>query len=114
LVKLGVVVGNPKPRSRTLEAAVLVAKRLTGFQPGPVIDIVELGAGLLEFGHERVVESISAIQQVDVLLVASPTYKATYTGVLKLYLDQIPANGLSEIVALPMMLGAGPSHAMAP
>jgi hypothetical protein len=114
LVKLGVLVGNPKPRSRTLEAGVLVAKRLTGFEPSLVIDVVDLGSALLEFGNKRVVESIKVIQQVDVLIVASPTYKATYTGILKLYLDQIPPNGLSETAALPLMLGAGPSHAMAP
>jgi FMN reductase len=47
-------------------------------------------------------------------VVASPTFKATYTGLLKLFLDQIPTNGLSGVVAIPLMLGAGPGHALAP
>jgi FMN reductase len=114
MVKLGILVGNPKPQSRTLQAAVLVAKRLTDSEPQLITDAVDLGSGLLEFGNARVVESIGAIQQLDVLIVASPTYKASYTGVLKLYLDQIPPNGLSDIVGLPLMLGAGPSHGLAP
>jgi FMN reductase len=113
-MKVGVLVGNPKRRSRTLEAGVLVAKRLTGFEPTSVIDLVDFGSALLEFGNTRVVESVQVLQGLDVLIVASPTYKATYTGLLKLYLDQIPSDGLAGIVALPLMLGAGPSHALAP
>jgi len=45
--------------------------------------------------------------------VASPTYKATYTGLLKLFLDRFATDGLSG-VAVPLMLGAGPAHALAP
>jgi FMN reductase len=113
-MKVGVLIGNPKRRSRTLEAGVLVAKRLTGSEPTSVIDLVDFGSALLEFGNTRVVESVQVLQGLDVLIVASPTYKATYTGLLKLYLDQIPSDGLAGIVALPLMLGAGPSHALAP
>jgi FMN reductase len=47
-------------------------------------------------------------------VVASPTYKATYTGLLKLFLDRFPGNGLDGVVAVPLMLGAGPAHALAP
>jgi hypothetical protein len=42
-----VVVGNPKPASRTLAADVLVAEQLGGAPPETVVDVVELGAGLL-------------------------------------------------------------------
>jgi FMN reductase len=105
---------NPKPRSKTLEAAVLLATGLTESDPTLVVDIVDFGYALLEPGNTRVIESIQALQTLNVLIVASPTYKATYTGILKLYLDQIPSNGLAGIVALPLMLGAGASHAMAP
>lgn len=49
-----------------------------------------------------------------VAIFASPTYKATYTGVLKLFLDQFPSGGLSGITAVPLRLGDGPHHAMAP
>jgi FMN reductase len=46
--------------------------------------------------------------------VASPTYKATYTGLLKLFLDQIGTGDLAGVVAVPLMLGGGPAHALAP
>jgi len=48
-----------------------------------------------------------------VLVVASPTYHGTYTGLLKLFLDQIPYKGLAGRVGVPLMVGAGPGHALA-
>jgi len=48
------------------------------------------------------------------VVVASPTYKATYTGLLKIFLDRFAGGtGLSGL-AVPLMLGAGPAHALAP
>ncbi len=113
-MKTAVVVGNPKPKSRTLDAGVLVARKLTGGAPDLVFDIVDLGAGLLEFGNAPVNEAIAAVRGCDVLIAASPTFKATYTGLLKLFLDQFPSDGLAGITAFPVMLGAGPAHALAP
>ena len=47
-------------------------------------------------------------------MVASPTYKATYTGLLKLFLDRFAGGTGLRGVAVPLMLGAGPDHALAP
>jgi FMN reductase len=113
-VSTTVLVGNPKSQSRTLDAALLVAERLTGNAPDVVVDVVELGTGLLGWGDERVAEAVAAVTGASLLVVASPTFKATYTGILKLFLDQIPADGLAGVVGIPVMLGAGPGHAMAP
>jgi FMN reductase len=108
------VTGNPKPGSRTLAAATLVAEKLGGGPPDVVIDVVELGPGLLGWGDPAVGAAVESVQKSDVVVVASPTFKATYTGLLKLFLDQIPSDGLAGVVAVPMMLGAGPGHALAP
>lgn len=48
-----VVVGNPKPMSRTRAAAELVAEMLTGTGPEQVIDVVDLGAGLLSWEIQK-------------------------------------------------------------
>ena len=45
---------------------------------------------------------------------ASPTYKATYTGLLKLFLDRFAGDALRGVVAVPFMVGGGPGHALAP
>jgi FMN reductase len=111
---IAVVTGNPKQRSRTLDAAVLVAELIAGVTPKVVVDVVDLGAGLLGWGDPIVAEAVDSVRGADVAVFASPTYKATYTGLLKLFLDQFPPNGLAGVVAVPLMLGAGPGHALAP
>jgi FMN reductase len=76
--------------------------------------VVTLGPGLLGWGDPTVGAVMSAVQEADVVVVASPTFKATYTGLVKLFLDLVPADGLRGIVGIPLMLGAGPGHALAP
>lgn len=113
-MKTAVVVGNPKPKSRTLEAGALVARKLTDAEPDLVLDLVDLGPALLEFGNAKVAEQIQAVQGSNVVVFASPTFKATYTGLMKLFLDQFPQDGLAGVTAFPVMMGAGPAHLLAP
>jgi FMN reductase len=113
-VKVGIVVGNPKPKSRTYEAARHVLKELTGGDPDVVVDVVDLGPGLLGWGDPAVAAAVESVKSLDLMVVASPTYKATYTGLLKLFLDQFGAGSLGGAVAIPLMLGGGPAHALAP
>lgn len=47
-------------------------------------------------------------------MVASPTYKATYTGLLKLFLDRFGAGSLASVTAVPLMLGGDMRHSLAP
>ena len=108
------VVGNPKPRSRTRAAAELVVERLTGAPPDVVVDVIDLGAGLLGWGDPAVGAAVEALKAADVAVVASPTYKATYTGLLKLFLDQVGTGDLAGVVAVPLMLGGGLTHHLAP
>jgi len=108
-----VLVGNPKPRSRTYEAAHIVAERLAGRKADLTIDLTDLGAALLDWSDGAVAELVSAVQQTDLLVVASPTYKATYTGLLKLFLDRISGGALAGVTAVPVMLGGHWKHALA-
>lgn len=109
-----VVVGNPKPRSSTRAAAELLAQKLTGAPPEVVIDVIDLGAGLLGWGDPAVAQAKQTVLESDLLVVASPTYKATYTGLLKLFLDQFGQGELAGTTTFALMLGAGPTHALAP
>lgn len=109
-----VVVGNPKPASRTLAAAELTAERLTGSAPSAVIDVVDLGAGLLGWGDPAVAEAKKTVLGAELLIVASPTFKATYTGLLKLFLDQFGQGELGGTTTFAVMLGGSPAHALAP
>lgn len=113
-LRSAVVVGNPKAGSRTHQAAVRLAAELTGTPPDLTVDLAVFGPRLLDWADAEIAETVEQIRGVDLLVVASPTYKATYTGLLKVFLDRFPNNGLDGVVAVPLMLGAGPGHALAP
>ena len=109
--RTAVIVGNPKPASRTLAAALHLARGL----PAPS----RTSSSTLppwdppcSTGPTRVAALVDDVATADLLVVASPTYKGTYTGLLKLFLDRFDARQL-QVVAVPLMLGAGPTHALA-
>ena len=109
-----VVVGNPKARSRTLDAAIAVAEQVTGRAPDVVVDLADLGAGLLDWSDPAVAAAVDQVRGARFVVVASPTYKASYTGLLKLFLDRFPAGALAGVTVVPLMLGGGLQHALAP
>jgi FMN reductase len=109
-----IVVGNPKPRSRTLAASRLVVEKLTGAGPDLVLDLADFGAALLDWNDPTVAGAVADVQKADLLIVASPTYKATYTGLLKLFLDRFGAGSLGGVTAVPLMLGGDFRHSLAP
>ena len=69
----------------------MVAERLTGAAPATVVELAELGPALLGWGDPAVEAAKRAVAGADLVVFASPTYKATYTGLLKLFLDQFAA-----------------------
>jgi FMN reductase len=113
VTRVAVVVGNPKPQSRTLAAATYVARELVGRDPDLVVDLADLGAALLDWQDGEVARLVDEVGAADLIVFASPTYKGACTGLLKLFLDRFATDGLRG-VAVPLMLGAGPGHAMAP
>jgi FMN reductase len=112
-VSTAVLVGNPKPRSRTYQAARLVAGRLTGGPPELSVDLADLGGALLDWSDSTVAGLVTAVRASSLVIVASPTYKATYTGLLKCFLDRIPGGALAGVTAISLMLGGHWKHALA-
>jgi len=113
-MRVAVVCGNPRPKSRTLEAGIFVATRLTGTPPDLILDLIDLGPHLLGWGDDVSAKVVAEVQGCGVAVFASPTYKGAYTGLLKLFLDLVPTDGLNGQLAFPVMLGAAMGHAMAP
>ena len=108
-----VVVGNPQPGSRTRRAAEMVARRLTGAGPVATVELAELGPALLEPDSAAVRAAKDVVRRADLIVFATPTYKATYTGLLKLFLDHFRSGELAQTPAVALMLGASPRHALA-
>lgn len=109
-----VVVGNPRTKSRTRDAGVRLAGLLGAPDP-EVLEVIDLGPALLGWGDPSVKAAVQRVAGADLAVFASPTFKATYTGLLKLFLDQFSTgDGLGGVTAVPLMLGAGRAHALAP
>ena len=126
-----VVVGNPKPGSRTLDAATALADALidtalvdpvTPGQAGTngsavprraeTIDLANIADGLLAPWRLSPAASAAAdgAQSSALLILATPTYKASYTGLLKLFLDVFPAGSLAGTVVVPLVTSGGEAH----
>jgi FMN reductase len=115
---VAVVVGNPKSRSRTLDVAATVADAAAGAAgladaTRVTVDLADLGPSLFDWSSARVREAVDAVRACSLAVVASPTYKASYTGLLKSFLDWFSTTDLQGVVAVPLMVGAGLQHALA-
>ena len=115
-MELSVVVGNPKPQSRTLQVAETVAQRVaraTGASIAKTIDLCDYADDLFKWPHDALAALNTAVSESDIVVIASPTYKASYTGLLKAFLDRYPSNGLAGVTAIPVMTAGTDRHAMA-
>jgi FMN reductase len=113
-----IIVGNPKGRSRTLSVAESVMRSVIdclGRDVMPnIIDLCDYAGEIFDWESNRLGALTAYIAQCDLVVAASPTYKATYTGLLKAFLDRYETNGLAGVVVVPVMVGASPIHALAP
>ena len=101
-----VLSGNPRPHSRTLRLAEQVAAVLAGRSGWPdpqTVDVAALGHRLLQPGAADVAAALARLRTATLLVVATPTYKGSYTGVLKVLLDALPADGLCGVAAVPVV-----------
>lgn len=113
---ISVIVGNPKPQSRTREIAEELAVRVaarTNASVLPTIDLIDHAEQLFAWPSERVDALIAELANSDYAIIASPTYKASYTGLLKAFLDRYPANGLAGVTTIPVFTIGSDEHALA-
>jgi FMN reductase len=110
------VVGNPRPASRTHALARTLARelaRVLGTEPPVDVDLAELGPAALDPDDDRARAAVAAVLGAELLVVASPTYKATYSGLLKAFLDRFGTGALAGSAAVPILLGGAPNHQLA-
>jgi FMN reductase len=112
------LVGNPRSGSRTREAAVraagALAARIGHDGPREVVDLSALGPLLLAPGASSGVEvALEQVAEAQVLVVASPVYKGSYTGLLKAFLDRLPGGALAGTVAVPLLVLGDARHSLA-
>lgn len=113
---LVVVVGNPAPGSRTLSVATGLARRLTdrlGVEHASTIDLALHADRMFMAADDEVDELNAAVAASELLVVASPTFKAAYTGLLKAFFDRYGTAPLVGVTAIPVMTANAPTHALA-
>ena len=115
-MRIVTVVGNPRPASRTHGLARTLAAELAHVLPGATVDDVDLaalGPRVLDQADAEASAATGRVLAADVLVVASPTYKATYSGLLKAFLDRLATGSLAGKTAVPLLLGGAPNHQLA-
>jgi len=125
-MRIAVVTGNPKPASRTHGAALAVAGALSAALAGPVtrvtpaapgahlvVDLSEHAPSLFDSSAAELSRLTAEVAAADIAIFASPTYKASHTGMLKAFLDRYGSNGLAGTIAVPVMTGGWAGHSLA-
>lgn len=110
------MIGNPNPGGRTTVTAMAVAERITGAVGGAEVTLIELAEytdGIFSWEAPAIQAVNERVAASDVAVFACPTYKASFTGLLKAFLDRYGTTGLAGVVAVPVMLGGSPVHALA-
>jgi FMN reductase len=81
-----------------------------------LIEVRELPAEALLLAQvdNPVIQSrLRLVAQASAVIVATPVYKAAYSGILKAFLDLLPQNALAHKIVLPLATGGSAAHTLA-
>src|SRR5690606_7067553 len=109
--------GSPSARSRTELLLEYVGQHL--LERGLEISLLRVrdfpAEDLLhaDFSSPAVQQLQQLVASADGLVVATPVYKASFTGALKVLLDLLPERALAHKAVLPIASGGRPAHLLA-
>jgi FMN reductase len=111
------IAGSPSERSRSAALLDAVAQRLAlrGVQVERlhIRDLSAQALILADFGHPTISHALGRVARAAVVVIATPIFKAAYSGVLKVFLDLLPQTGMEGKTVLPLATGGSPSHMLA-
>jgi len=109
--------GSPSLRSRSGWLLQLAQTRLESWAThSTTVAIRELGGDALVACDTQAAPIRAAVEQVvqsDLVIVSTPIYKASYSGLLKLFLDLLPQEALRGKTVLPLATGGSLAHLLA-
>jgi FMN reductase len=115
--RIVIINGSPSKPSRTAALTQHIERRLSrGAYRLRNIAIRDLPAEALLHARaddRAVAEALQLVADADGVIVASPVYKAAYTGALKTFLDLLPQFGLRGKAVLPLLTGGSLAHVLA-
>jgi FMN reductase len=100
------IAGSPSHPSRT--SAVLEYAQSILTSEGLISDLIVVrdfppeDLVFAQYKSPAIAEAKTAIEQASGIIIATPVYKASYTGVLKAFLDLLPPGAFSGKVILPI------------
>ena len=65
------------------------------------------------FDSPKVIDLLQQVANADGLVIATPVYKASFTGALKVLLDLLPERALEGKIVLPLATGGTIAHMLA-
>lgn len=80
------------------------------------VSVNEFDANVLlkaEFQHFQVQDFIDKVNKADGIVIASPVYQSSYSGVLKSVIDLLPQGAFANKTVLPIMSGGSECHQLA-
>ncbi|WP_018686307.1 NADPH-dependent FMN reductase [Actinokineospora enzanensis] len=112
-----IISGSPAPSARAgvLVAHVAAELRRLGEQVA-VLSVRDLPTVALlaeDTGDPAISAAIEAVAGADGIVVASPVYRAAYSGLVKSLLDLLPAGALAGKAVLPLATGGTQGHLVA-
>ncbi len=112
-----IISGSPSSTSRTERLARSIADRIrTRDVSAELLDVRNLPAEALlhaKFDDPEIAAASALVAKADGIVVATPVYKAAYSGLLKTFLDLLPQFGLRDKVVLPLATGGSVAHVLA-
>lgn len=107
--KLAIISGSPNPKSR-VNGVIQYAKtelEQTGCEV-TIIDVCSLPPADLmyaNFTSRPIIQAHTKVEEASAIIIASPVYKTTYTGVLKAYIDLLPQKGFKDKMIAAYFVG---------
>src|SRR5438874_6670696 len=109
--------GSPSAPSSTWRLLQLVGERLAALGHRTVaLQVRELPALALlraDLSDSAIAIAAAQVAEADAVVIATPVYKAAYSGLLKTFLDLLPQDGLAGKLVLPLATGGSQSHMLA-
>ncbi|MCI2420755.1 NADPH-dependent FMN reductase [Saccharopolyspora sp. K220] len=112
-----VISGSPSRTSKTERIGEHVAQRLAAADRSVEhLRVRTLPAEALLGADTRdpaIADATASVAEADGIVLATPTYKAAYSGLLKTFLDLLPQFGFAGKAVLPLATGGTVAHVLA-
>ncbi|HSD37249.1 MAG TPA: NADPH-dependent FMN reductase [Rhodocyclaceae bacterium] len=111
------IASSPSANSRSARLLGRAREALTaGGVASEHLELRGLPAEALLHANTRdplIAAAVAAVAEADAIIIATPVYKAAYSGLLKVFLDLLPQDAFTGKLVLPIASGGSLAHTLA-